>query len=66
MKSEQFYKDYIATIPDFPKKGIMFRDITPTVEDPEAFKNVIDDFAEISKKYNFSKDFYSEALLHIN
>ena len=61
MKSEQYYKDYIATIPNFPKQGIMFRDITPTVEDPEAFKNVIDDFAEISKKYNFNKIICADA-----
>lgn len=29
-------KDYIESIPDFPKKGIMFRDITPILESPEA------------------------------
>ena len=55
MKNETYYKDYIATIPNFPKEGIMFRDITPTVESAEAFKNVIDDFAEIVKQYNFHK-----------
>ena len=30
-------KDTIVTIPDFPKKGIMFRDITTLLENGEAF-----------------------------
>lgn len=34
----------IRTIPDFPKKGILFRDITTLIENPEAFKSVIDSF----------------------
>lgn len=37
-------KSLIRTIPDFPKKGILFRDITPVLKDPIAFKNVIDAF----------------------
>lgn len=61
MKNETYYKDYIATIPNFPKEGIMFRDITPTVENAEAFKNVIDDFAEIVKQYNFDKIICADA-----
>lgn len=61
MKNEQYYKEFIATIPDFPKKGIMFRDITPTVENAEAFKNVIDDLAELSKQYNFNKIICADA-----
>ena len=35
-------KDAIRTIPDFPKKGIMFRDITTLLSNPEAFKETID------------------------
>lgn len=31
-------KDYIRAIPDWPKKGILFRDITPLLAHPEAFK----------------------------
>jgi len=37
-------KSLIRTIPDFPKKGILFRDITPVLKDPKAFKKVIDAF----------------------
>ena len=43
-------KDYIATVPDFPKKGIMFRDITPLLQDGIAFSAVIDTFAGHAKK----------------
>ena len=37
-------KDKIRTIPDFPKKGIMFRDITTLLADPEGLKMTIDAF----------------------
>tara|TARA_R110002095_G_scaffold159290_2_gene138087 strand:- start:4640 stop:5173 length:534 start_codon:yes stop_codon:yes gene_type:complete len=35
-------KNYIREIPDFPKPGILFRDITPLLADPAAFQAVID------------------------
>lgn len=38
--------DYIRDIPDFPKKGIVFKDITPLLQAPEAFSAVIDQLAE--------------------
>ena len=34
-------KQYIRDIPDFPEPGILFRDITPILRDPQAFKVVI-------------------------
>ncbi|OGC69975.1 adenine phosphoribosyltransferase [candidate division WWE3 bacterium RIFOXYC1_FULL_39_7] len=37
-------KSKIRTIPDWPKKGIMFRDITTLLKDPEGFKLCMDDF----------------------
>ena len=39
-------KSVIRTIPDWPKKGIMFRDITTLLKDPKAFNYVIDEFYE--------------------
>src|SRR3989344_5564718 len=39
-------KDMIRTIPDFPKKGIMFRDITTILQNKEGFAYVIDKFYE--------------------
>ena len=38
-------KTFIREIPDFPKPGILFRDITPLLRDPKAFKYVIDQLA---------------------
>jgi len=35
-------KSKIRTIPDYPKKGIMFRDITTLIKDPVGFRLVID------------------------
>ncbi|MCK4463568.1 MAG: adenine phosphoribosyltransferase, partial [Candidatus Omnitrophica bacterium] len=43
-------KEHIRSIPDFPKKGIVFRDITPLIGDREVFKKVIDKFHERYKK----------------
>jgi adenine phosphoribosyltransferase len=35
-------KSRIRDVPDFPKKGILFRDITPLLKDPQGFKEVIE------------------------
>ena len=48
-------KDYIRSIPDYPKKGILFRDITTLIKDENAFAESINQIVERSKKYNFSK-----------
>jgi len=41
--------DYIRKVPDFPKKGILFYDITSILASPDAFKFCIDKMAEIYK-----------------
>ena len=41
-------KTFIRDVPDFPKKGVIFKDITPLLKDGEKFKEVID---EISDRY---------------
>lgn len=38
------FKQYIRDIPDFPKKGIIFKDITPLLDDKEALREAIDIF----------------------
>src|SRR6056300_878354 len=48
-------KDYIRSIPDYPKKGILFRDITTLIKDEKAFSETIDQIISKSKKYNFTK-----------
>ncbi len=46
-------KDYIRTIPDFPEEGIMFRDITTVVQDPEGFALAIDELQALVKDLDF-------------
>ena len=48
-------KKYIRSIQDYPKKGILFRDITTLIKNPKAFNYVIDKIVEISKKVEFNK-----------
>jgi len=48
-------KKYIRSIPDYPKKGILFRDITTLIKDKDAFKECIDQMTEILTKLNFDK-----------
>ena len=40
-------KDKIAEIPDFPKKGILFRDISPLLRDPAALSLLVEEFTKI-------------------
>ena len=48
-------KKYIRSIPDYPKKGILFRDITTLIKNKDAFKNCIDQMSEILMKLNYDK-----------
>ena len=48
-------KKYIRSIPDYPKKGILFRDITTLIKNAEAFKYTNDKIIELSKKISFDK-----------
>jgi adenine phosphoribosyltransferase len=48
-------KDYIRSIPDYPKKGILFRDITTLIKDEKAFSETINQIIERSKKYEIDK-----------
>ena len=48
-------KDFIRSIPDYPKKGILFRDITTLIKDEKAFSETINKIIEKSKKYKFNK-----------
>jgi|TARA_B110000444_G_C18574380_1_gene470964 adenine phosphoribosyltransferase len=48
-------KNYIRSIPDYPKKGILFRDITTLIKDKEAFAESINQIVERSKKFKVDK-----------
>ena len=49
-------KSRIRTIPDYPKKGILFRDITTLLKDPVGFRLVIDNFTQRYIKGDISID----------
>jgi len=48
-------KEYIRSIPDYPKKGILFRDITTLIKNEKAFEETINQIIERSKKYKVDK-----------
>ena len=48
-------KDYIRSIPDYPKKGILFRDITTLIKDTGAFEECINQIIARSKNYKIDK-----------
>tara|TARA_A100001388_G_scaffold273616_1_gene255753 strand:+ start:563 stop:1090 length:528 start_codon:yes stop_codon:yes gene_type:complete len=48
-------KDFIRSIQDYPKRGILFRDITTLIKDKDAFAEAISQIVERSKKYDFDK-----------
>ena len=57
-------KKYIRSIPDYPKKGILFRDITTLIKAPEAFKFANDKIIEIAKNIHFDKVAAIDCLLY--
>ena len=48
-------KEHIRSIKDYPKKGILFRDITTLIKNEKAFSETIDQIIERSKKYKINK-----------
>lgn len=51
-KDISYIKDLIIAVNDFPKKGIVFRDITPIFQDPNAVRDLIDAMSELVKNLN--------------
>ncbi len=47
--------DYIRDIPDFPKEGIVFKDITTLLSDPTAFRQSLDELEARCRDYNVTK-----------
>ena len=45
-------KELVRNIPDFPKEGILFRDITPLIGDAKGFETLIDEMAETLRDQN--------------
>lgn len=49
------YTDYIKNVPDFPIKGIQFKDITPLIGSGEAFKAAVDELADFAREVKATK-----------
>ena len=49
------YKSLIREVPDFPKPGILFYDITPLLKDPTIFQRIIDDFVDLYQGQQIDK-----------
>ena len=48
-------KKHIRSIPDYPKKGILFRDITTLIKDANAFRYTNDKIIELARNIDFDK-----------
>ncbi len=46
---------YVRSVPDFPKKGIQFKDITPLLQHPEAVRQAVDALAELAQAARVQK-----------
>ena len=54
-------EDHIEDIPDFPKPGIVFKDITPLFLDPEALRFTVDLLAEMAREWEIDYVVSAEA-----
>ena len=57
----EYFDSIIADVPDFPKPGIIFKDVTPVLHDKDAFKKAIDAFIEMAKDFKFEKVLAADA-----
>ena len=55
MNGVQLVKEKVRSIKDFPIEGIIFRDITPVLQNPEAFNYVIAEFVKYAKEVGATK-----------
>jgi adenine phosphoribosyltransferase len=54
-------KTFVRTIPDFPKPGIQFRDVTTIVENPEGMRTAVDGIVDMLKDLDFDLILGSES-----
>ena len=46
-------EEYVTTIPDFPKPGILFRDITSVLQDADGLQLAVDQLTDLVKGVDF-------------
>jgi adenine phosphoribosyltransferase len=61
LSSDVNLRDYVRDVPDYPKPGILFRDITPLLADPEAFRKAVSAMADPIRDVRPSKVLAIEA-----
>lgn len=61
MKTATAWKELIRDVPDFPKPGILFKDITPILADARAFNQVMDELEEAARPLHVQKIVAPEA-----
>ena len=54
-------EDYVTSIPDFPKPGILFRDVTTIIQDKDGFKLAIDGLSDLLKDVDYDLSAGSES-----
>jgi len=54
-------KNHIRTIPDFPRRGISFKDITPLIEDGHALHTAVDALAAVAEGISYDRILSAEA-----
>lgn len=55
------FESYIASIPDYPEPGVVFKDITPLFDDADALKHAIHEIADAFRSYGITKVIGPEA-----
>ncbi|MEX2681753.1 MAG: adenine phosphoribosyltransferase [Candidatus Sigynarchaeota archaeon] len=55
MQKPEYYEKLIRNVPDFPKKGIQFKDITTLIKDPKGLENAVNDLASAFKDAKVDK-----------
>ncbi len=58
---ERSYEELIVSIPDYPKPGVTFKDLTPIFDDGNAFRAVVDDLAAHFAGHDITKVMGAEA-----
>lgn len=46
--------DYLPGVPDFPKPGVLFRDISPLLANPAAFKEAVRQLDDLARQFNYT------------
>lgn len=55
------FEEHITSIPDYPKPGVVFKDITTLLKEPEGFKAIVDEISEHFRDFGITKVIGSEA-----